>query len=182
MFLPVFGVGILWAEPIIHLLYNARAEEFAQAAPLLIVLFFAVSATSFNASNSRLNGGENWGVRALAACNAVGLLLGVGTILWWGPELGVMAAALGYLVGCLVSSLGPLVIVWIHDRMSWTGLMLRVVAGYALVLLGLWFEKDHASLASHVLVTVLFLAAWCALSWRDLAPRVTQLRRRTRRS
>ena len=110
------------------------------------------------------------------------LLLGVGTILWWGPELGVMAAALGYLVGCLVSSLGPLVIVWIHDRMSWTGLMLRVVAGYALVLLGLWFEKDHASLASHVLVTVSFLAAWCALSWRDLAPRVTQLRRRTRRS
>ncbi|MGX0887554.1 O-antigen/teichoic acid export membrane protein [Kocuria rhizophila] len=182
VFLPVFGSGILWAEPVIHLLYNARADEFTQAAPLLVVLFFAVSATSFNASNSRLNGGENWGVRALAACNAVGLLLGVGTILWWGPELGVMAAALGYLVGCLVSSLGPLVIVWIHDRMSWTTLMLRVVAGYALVLLGLWFEKDHEGLASHVLVTALFLAAWCALSWRDLAPRVTQLRRRFGRS
>ena len=180
VFLPVFGVGILWAEPIIHLLYNARAEEFTQAAPLLIVLFFAVSATSFNASNSRLNGGENWGVRALAAGNAVGLLLGVGTILWWGPELGVMAAALGYLVGCLVSSLGPLVIVWIHDRMAWTGLMLRVAAGYVLVLTGVWFVTTHPGIGSNVLATLVFLTAWFAISWQDVVPRLHSLRGWTR--
>ncbi|RLZ03288.1 hypothetical protein CWC38_06555 [Kocuria tytonicola] len=180
VFLPVFGVGILWAQPVIQLLYSARADEFTQAAPLLVVLFFAVSATSFNASNSRLNGGESWGVRALAACNAVGLLLGVTTIVWWGPRLGIMSAALGYLVGCLVSSLGPLVIVWVHDRMSWGGLMLRVATGYALVLGGLWWVAADPGITTTILATVAFLAAWCLISWRDLAPRVAGLRRRFR--
>lgn len=120
-------------------------------------------------------------MRALAACNAVGLLLGVGTILWWGPELGVMAAAIGYLVGCLVSSLGPLVIVWIHDRMSWAGLMLRVATGYILVLLGAWFVMTHPGIGSNILATLVFLAAWFAVSWRDLAPRLQALRVWTKR-
>ncbi|MCC5672499.1 lipopolysaccharide biosynthesis protein [Kocuria rhizophila] len=179
VFLPVFGIGILWAGQIIHLLYNARAGEFTQAAPLLVVLFFAVSATSFNASNSRLQGGESWGVRAMAACNALGLVLGIATILWWGPELGVMAAAIGYLVGCLVSSLGPLIVVWIHDRMAWTGLMARVLTGYALILVGLWFVHGHPGLGSTILATALFLVTWCAVSWRDIAARADSLRRRT---
>ncbi|MDO4919235.1 lipopolysaccharide biosynthesis protein [Kocuria sp.] len=182
VFLPVFGVGILWAQPLIHLLYNARAEEFTEAVPLLVVLFLAVSATSFNASNSRLNGGESWGVRALAACNAVGLLLGVCTIVWWGPRLGIMAAAIGYLVGCLVSSLGPLVIVWIHDRMSWAGLMLRVAAGYALILAGLWWSTTHPGIITTIAATVVFLASWCLLSWRDLSRHLAGLRGRLGRS
>ena len=41
VFLPVFGIGILWSGLIINTLYRARAEEFAGAVPLLIVLFFA---------------------------------------------------------------------------------------------------------------------------------------------
>ena len=181
MFLPVFGVGILWAPYVIHVLYNARAEEFTGAVPLLIVLFFAVSATSFNASNSRLNGGESWGVRALAACNALGLILGVATVLWWGPRLGVMAAAMGYLVGCLISAVGPLIIVWVHDRMKWSGLMFRVVLGYVLILAGLWLVFTHQGVLVTVLATVGFLALWCAISWRDLAPHVAMVMRRFRR-
>lgn len=182
VFLPVFGVGILWARPVIHLLYNARAQEFEGAVPLLIVLFFAVSATSFNASNSRLNGGESWGVRALAACNALGLVLGVVTVLWWGPSLGIMSAAVGYLVGCLVSSVGPLVIVWIHDRMHWAGLMTRVGLGYLLILAALWLVLARPGIGTTVLATAGFLVAWCAISWRDLAPRVGMVLRRLRRA
>lgn len=182
VFLPVFGVGILWARPVIHLLYNARAHEFEGAVPLLMVLFFAVSATSFNASNSRLNGGESWGVRALAGCNALGLVLGIATVLWWGPSLGIMSAALGYLVGCLVSSLGPLVIVWIHDRMHWAGLMTRVALGYLLILAALWFILTLPGLGTTVVATLSFLVAWCAISWRDLAPRMAMVARRLRRS
>ena len=181
VFLPVFGVGILWAEPVISVFYGARAHEFAQAAPLLIVLFFAVSATSFNASNSRLQGGESWGVRAMAACNALGLVLGVCTIVWWGPRLGVMAAALGYLVGCLISSLGPLVIVWVHDRMTWAGLMCRVVAGYALIAASLWLVTTHEGLAVNVLATLGFVVLWTAVSWRDVAPHARSFARRLHR-
>lgn len=89
-----------------------------------------------------------------------------------------MAAALGYLVGCLVSSLGPLVIVWIHDRMAWTGLMLRVAAGYVLVLTGVWFVTTHPGIGSNVLATLVFLTAWFAISWQDVVPRLHSLRGR----
>lgn len=92
-----------------------------------------------------------------------------------------MAAAIGYLVGCLVSSLGPLVIVWIHDRMSWAGLMLRVATGYILVLLGAWFVMTHPGIGSNILATLVFLAVWFAVSWRDLAPRLQALRSWTKR-
>ena len=93
-----------------------------------------------------------------------------------------MSAALGYLVGCLVSSLGPLVIVWIHDRMHWAGLMTRVALGYLLILAALWFILTLPGLGTTVVATLSFLVAWCAISWRDLAPRVAMVARRLRRS
>lgn len=181
VFLPVFGVGILWAEPLIHTLYRARAAEFAGAVPMLIVLFFAVSATSFNAANSRLNGGEQWGVRALATCNATGLLLGIGVILWLGPALGMMAAAYGYLVGCFVSSVGPMVIVWVHDRMPWTGVLVRIVLGYALILGGLWITVHFSAPWVTVVATLALCVVWALISWRDLAPRLRMVASRLSR-
>lgn len=172
VFLPIFGVGILWAEPLVMVLYGARYEEFEGAIPLLIVLFFAVSTTSFNAANSRLNGGEHWGVRTLALCNATGMALGIITMVWWGPELGMMAAAIGYLIGCIISSMVPLIIVWVHDRMPWAGVMLRILTGYALALLCLWLTYRYDSLLVTIGASVAFLLVWCAMSWRDLAPRL----------
>jgi len=80
-----------------------------------------------------------------------------------------------------LSSLGPLVIVWIHDRMHWAGLMTRVALGYLLILAALWLVHSHPGIGTTVLATLGFLTAWCAVSWRDLAPRAAMVARRLRR-
>ena len=166
VFLPVFGVGILWAEPLLLVF----GPEYREAEPLLVILFFAVSVTSFNAANARLNGTEPWGIKVLALANGLGLALGVGTVLLLGPQLGIKASALGYLVGSLVSAVPPLLVVWRLDRMRWGGVLLRVVAGYALVLGGLQVLGPGFRLLPALGVTAVFLAVWAGLSARDLRP------------
>ena len=166
VFLPVFGVGILWAEPLLLVF----GPEYREAEPLLVILFFAVSVTSFNAANARLNGTEPWGIKVLALANGLGLALGVGTVLLLGPQLGITASALGYLVGSLVSAVPPLLVVWRLDRMRWGGVLLRVVAGYALVLGGLQVLGPGFRLLPALGVTAVFLAVWAGLSARDLRP------------
>ncbi len=169
VFLPVFGVGILWAEPVLRLVYFGD-PQFVDAEPLLVILFFAVSVTSFNAANSRLNGTEPWGIKVLAAANGAGLVLGLTTMLVLGPELGITAAALGYLVGSVCSAVLPLLVVWRLDRMRWGGVVLRVLVGYAMVLGALLLLGDEFRLLPGLVVTVAFLAAWAALNVRDLRP------------
>ncbi|MFI7583652.1 lipopolysaccharide biosynthesis protein [Kocuria sp. M1N1S27] len=167
VFLPVFGVGILWAEPVLRVIYG---RDFMAAEPLLVLLFFAVSATSFNAANARLNGTEAWGIKVLAASNGVGLVLGIATILLLGPEHGILASAVGYLVGSLVSALLPMLFVWRLDRLRWGGVLLRILAGYAMVLGGWVLLGDEFRLLPAVGVTAVFLSVWLLLSARDLRP------------
>ncbi|ALU39411.1 hypothetical protein AS188_06205 [Kocuria flava] len=167
VFLPVFGVGILWAEPVLLVVFG---REFVGAEHLLVILFFAVSATSFNAANSRLNGTESWGIKVLAAANGTGLVLGLATMLVLGPRLGITAAALGYLVGSVCSAALPLLVVWRLDRMPWGGVVLRIVLGYAMVLGGLEVLGEQFRLLPTAGVTLAFLAAWGLLNARDLRP------------
>ncbi|KUG52180.1 MULTISPECIES: lipopolysaccharide biosynthesis protein [Kocuria] len=177
VFLPVFGVGILWAEPVLLIF----GQEYQEAEPLLVVLFFAVSATSFNAANARLNGTEPWGIKVLAAANGLGLGLGVLTMLLLGPELGIMASAVGYLVGSLLSSVLPLLVVWRLDRMAWGTVLLRIVAGYAMVLAALQVLGPDFRVLPALGATAVFLAVWAGLSLRDLRPAVRAVRARLRR-
>ena len=63
VFLPVFAVGIFWADALMLLVYGA---DYAAGGSLLVLLFAAVSCTSFNAATSRLSGTVAWGVKVLA--------------------------------------------------------------------------------------------------------------------
>lgn len=166
VFLPVFGLLILWAGPVLGLLFQDRGTP---AQPLLVVLLLAVSVSSFNAANLRLNGTQAWGVKALAASNVTGFLVGLSVILWVGPTLGVMGSAIGYLVGSLVAAVGPLVIVWRVDAMRWWPLVLRITTGYSLILTGRWWLGDHFHLIPTLGASAAFLILWAALSYRDLA-------------
>ncbi|MGX5357966.1 lipopolysaccharide biosynthesis protein [Kocuria sp. KH4] len=180
VFLPVFGVGALWAEPVLRLVYFAE-PEFVDAEPLLVLLFLAVSATSFNAANARLNGTEPWGIKVLAAANGLGLAAGVGTMVVLGPELGITASAVGYLVGALVSAVLPLLVVWRLDRMRWGGILLRIGVGYGLVLAALQILGPGFRVLPALGVTAVFLAVWAGLSARDLRPMVRAVAGRLRR-
>lgn len=177
VFLPVFGVGILWAEPVLLIF----GRDYQEAEPLLVVLFFAVSATSFNAANARLNGTEPWGIKVLAAANGLGLVLGVVTMVLLGPELGIMASAVGYLVGSLLSSVLPLLVVWRLDRLRWGTVLLRIVAGYAMVLGALQVLGPDFRVLPALGATAVFLAVWAGLSARDLRPALRAVGARLRR-
>lgn len=172
IFLPVFGFLILWAEPILRILFKDRGVP---AQPLLVVLLFAVSVTSFNAANLRLNGTEPWGVKALAISNVLGFLAGVGVILWLAPTMGVMGSAIGYLVGSAVSAVGPLVTVWRLDRMPWWPVMVRVLTGYALILVALWWLRGNFQILPTLLASAVFLIGWATFSYRDLRSLVVAL-------
>lgn len=178
VFLPVFAVGIFWADTLLHLVYG---PDYAPGGPLLVLLFAAVSCTSFNAANSRLSGTVAWGVKILALANGVGLVVGVGTIYALAPSLGVTAAAVGYLAGTALAAGVPLVVVWRLDAMPWTGLVVRILTGYALVLGGLTVLPEDPVWWQSVAVTAGFLAVWTGLSWRDLGPVLRVLAARVRR-
>lgn len=180
VFLPVFGVGALWAEPVLRVVYFGD-PEFAEAEPLLVLLFLAVSATSFNAANARLNGTEPWGVKVLAAANGLGLVVGVVTMLLLGPELGITASAVGYLVGSLLSAVLPLLVVWRLDRMRWGTVLLRIVAGYAMILVALQVLGPDFRVLPALGATAVFLAVWAGLSARDLRPALRAAGARLRR-
>jgi O-antigen/teichoic acid export membrane protein len=165
VFLPVFAVGIFWADTLLFLVYG---PDYSAGGPLLVLLFAAVSFTSFNAANSRLSGTVSWGVKVLALANGLGLAVGVGTMYALAPSLGVSASAVGYLVGTALAAGIPLVVVWRLDGMQWTGLVARIVAGYGLVLGGLAVLSGEPAWWRSAAVTAAFLTIWTALSWRDL--------------
>ncbi|HST72367.1 lipopolysaccharide biosynthesis protein [Kocuria rosea] len=165
VFLPVFAVGMLWADVLLAVVYGA---SFAAAEPLLVLLFAAVSLTSFNAANARLSGTVSWGVRVLAAANALGLVVGVATIWALAPTLGVLAAAVGYLVGTALAAVIPLAVVWRYDRMPWAGTAVRLAVGYTLVTLALLAAQGHDGWWLRVALTAGFLAVWALMGRRDL--------------
>ena len=167
LFLPVFGVCILWAEPMLQLIYFGD-PRFVTAEPLLVILFFAASASSFNAANARLNGTESWGIKVLALANGAGLVIGVATMVVLGPRLGIMASAVGYLVGSLISAALPLLVVWRLDRMPWGAVVLRTVLGYAMILGALKLLGDEFRPLPTLGATTAFLAVWAALNVRPL--------------
>lgn len=178
VFLPVFAVGIFWADTLLRVVYGPK---FVEGAPMLVLLFAAVSFTSFNAANSRLSGTVSWGVRVLALANGAGLVVGVATIYVLAPTMGVTASAVGYLAGTALAAVVPLVVVWRMDAMPWANLLLRIVAGYALVLSGLAVLPEDPTWWQASVVTAGFLAIWAGISWRDLGPALHALAARGRR-
>lgn len=178
VFLPVFAVGIFWADALMLLVYGA---DYAAGGSLLVLLFAAVSCTSFNAATSRLSGTVAWGVKVLALANGAGLTVGVTTIYALAPTLGVTAAAVGYLAGAALAAAVPLVVVWRLDAMPWTGLVVRILIGYALVLGGLAILPEEPVWWQSAAVTAGFLGVWAGLSWRDAGPPLRALAARVRR-
>ena len=179
----MFGVSILWAGPILRVFYGAA---YHTATSIFVLLLFGVSAASYAASHVWLLSTRGWGVRALAACNLGSLVIGVITTLTLSSSAGARAAAVGFLVGSVVSALSTTILVWVADRMPWSWLMVHVACGYAFLVGAVVLEPEPGPIP-RVLTTLLFLATWVVISWRDLIvvvadPRVWTSRRRYRQA
>lgn len=166
-FLPVFALGVLWAEPLITLVYG---PGFAAGSAVLTVMFLAVSLTCFNASNVRLNGTDARGIREIAAANVAGLVIGLAVTAAVSPALGIIGTACGYLSGAAVVSAVPYLIVWRRDSMRWGGLTALILMGLAVIVAFAWWHNTlTASPWRGIAVSVAFVAIWMLLCRRQVA-------------
>ncbi|KRF04280.1 hypothetical protein ASH00_14330 [Arthrobacter sp. Soil782] len=161
-FMPLFAIGVFWAQAVMFVVFG---PDFAAGAVYLGLLFIAVSATSFNAANARLNGTEARGIRELAAVNVVSLVLGLAIMAWLGPILGAFGSAVGYMTGALVSSVVPFLIVWRRDSMPWFPVLGRLLTAYVLMAGALFGQKlTDGSQWWNVACTVAFILIWSLIN------------------
>lgn len=161
-FMPMFALGTFWASQVMIIIFGA---DFIEGAIYLGLLFIAVSATSFNAANARLNGTDPRGIRELATANIVALFVGVGLMAWLGPSIGALGSAIGYLAGAVISATIPFMIVWKRDSMPWLGVLARLLVAYAMMGAALVGQSiTEGALWWNALCTVVFLAVWLSLN------------------
>lgn len=161
-FMPLFAIGVFWAQTVMFIVFGS---EFVSGAAYLGLLFIAVSATSFNVANARLNGTEARGIRELAATNVVALLIGVAIMASLGPTLGAFGSAVGYLTGALISSAVPFLIVWRRDSMAWFPVLARLLTAYVIMAAALvGQEATGGSPWWNLACTATFLMIWLLIN------------------
>jgi O-antigen/teichoic acid export membrane protein len=173
---PLFGVLALAAGPLVRLLFGS---DFAEAAPLLVVLLVAgllmsVSVAATNSLVSRSLTGQRVSVLSSTAGAVVGVLAWVALV----PPLGVVGVAIGYLVGAVVIGCAPLGFAWSWDRHAWAGVVLRLVAGVGAIGGAVYVQHTVAGgLGADAAVVAGFLVFWLVLSGRESVAAVRLIRR-----
>ncbi|WP_458115319.1 lipopolysaccharide biosynthesis protein [Arthrobacter sp. D2-10] len=161
-FMPLFVFGVIWAEVAMLIVFGF---QFTQGATYLGTLLVAVSVTSFNAANARLNGTEERGIRELAAVNFTALVAGVAVMLWLGPLLGASGSAVGYLTGALISGTVPFLIVWRRDSMAWLPVLARLTVAYlAMVVALVGQHSTGGAIWWNIACSGVFVVIWSLLN------------------
>lgn len=163
---PFFALAILWAEPLLQLVYGHTTPA---SGLMFTLLLLGVSATSYNAANARLLGGDAGGVKVLASANVAGLLVGVLSMFLLGPRHGMVGCAVAFVLGAGVSGLAPLMIVWRMDRMRWGGIVARLGLAYGAVMAAAFALAESADHLVRLTATVGLLFVWVVVARRDLA-------------
>lgn len=165
----VIGALVISSGWIVSLIWGARFGGASSLLPILLVavLFNAISTAAVNALTSR----SQRGMVVSAASSLSGLAVGV--VIWMvvGPRYGTTGIAIGYLMGVLVISLVPVVIIWRRDHHSWGTLAVRVGLGVGLMvgaLTALRAVNADSSAVAAVATCIAFGAAWSLLCRRDL--------------
>jgi putative peptidoglycan lipid II flippase len=139
----VFGALVLVSRPLVRVVFGA---DFAHAATLLPWLLLAVLTISIGVGAvTSLTTRSQRGVVLSSAASAAGLV--VGAVVWTAiaPGHGVRAVAIGYLVGTVVGTAVPIVIVWRQDRQRWGRLAARTAVGLGALVALLWVEHRYGA-------------------------------------
>lgn len=175
--LAAFGPLMLLSPTLIDLFF--RRDGFEEAAVLLPLLLVAVMLLNvvIGATNTLLTR-EQQHARIVVAASVTGAVVGG---LWWlvaAPGGGVLAIAVGYLVGTAVVSVVPVAVAWRIDRQRWLGPVARFVVGTVVAAGLVWWEQQaDAGTALQVALAAGFLGAWLAVGRSDTALALSMLRR-----
>jgi hypothetical protein len=130
-----------------------------------VIMLAAVGINSVNAGHVWLSSAAQHGPRVLAICNTAGLALGLacgGALNEVRPGVG---AALGLLLGALISTGAVTGFVWRGCHMRWWPVVVKAAA--ATTLLGVLAALDLSTSAKCV-ASLVALAGWFVLIRRDL--------------
>ncbi len=105
-------------------------DEYDQAASVVPITLLAALLKGLTAVVvSSLTAGPSWGMRASARMSVLGSSVGIIASLILIFYHGLVGAAIGFLIGTVVTSLFPLYVVWRHGRYRWGALVVRYGVG-----------------------------------------------------
>ncbi|MDN5794460.1 MAG: hypothetical protein L0H79_01750 [Intrasporangium sp.] len=163
-----FGSLALGARLVMTILWGHRFAPDSLLFPLLVLALLA--SNSSVASVNALAARSRRGVLITTLASIAGLLTGV--VVWWLfiGRLGVLAVAVGYLVGAVVTNVVPLAAEWRVGAHAWAGLAARSVTAVAVACVGLYVQRAFdISIWLDPVVVAVFLLGWLLASRRDLA-------------
>lgn len=164
----IFGSLALGARLVMTILWGHRFAPESLLFPLLVLALLA--SNSSVASVNALAARSPRGMLITTIASIAGLLTGV--LVWWAliGRLGVLAVAVGYLAGTVVTNVVPLAAEWRVGGHAWAGLAARSGVAVAAVCVGMYLQRTlHLSIWLDPAVVAVFLSGWLLASRRDLA-------------
>lgn len=164
----IFGSLALGSRLVMTVLWGERFAPESLLFPLLALALLA--SNSSVASVNALAARSRRGMLVTTLASIAGLL--TGAVVWWVliGRLGVLAVAIGYLAGTVVTNVVPLAAEWRVGGHSWTALAVRSVVAVAVVCVGLYAQRAlDLSIWLDPAAVAIFLVAWLLVSRRDLS-------------
>lgn len=158
----VFAVLILLSQPLVDLFWGAAYADAVHILPILLTasLLVTLNVGAVNALGTTTRSG----VRIPALLSVLGLALGLISMFVLIPRLGITGVAWGYLIGTLITGLGPITVVWRTERMHWLPLWLKAAIGaVAVVVLSLARDRLDIGYWGDAAATIVFAAVWFLL-------------------
>ncbi len=173
---PLVAVIAVLSPQLVALIWGSAYGETARLLPVILtaVLASMVAVPSVNALTSD---DELPGIRTISLVSLIGL--GVAVVGWLVlvPRLGVFGVSLGYAAGALTIAAYAVIRQWRAWRMPWSGPAVRV-AGLGVGALAMVAWVPAGASTSRVIAAGVLVAAWLAVSRRDLSIWTALLSRR----
>jgi O-antigen/teichoic acid export membrane protein len=163
----MFGSISILAEPLTMLVWGREFENTSQILIflLLAVVLITVAVPSVNSLTTQ----SNRGMAISAFSSLLGFTVGASTWVCLGGTAPGYSVPAGYLLGAMIISGVPYVLVWRSQRQHWS-VQTMVLLGALASVLTITFSVRAADLPDWglLIAAVLFLVVWCAVRSRDV--------------
>lgn len=174
----IFGVVVIGARPLVHVLWGNDFSAAAVLIPLLLLPSMLRSIAS--PSQGAISIASRGGIAYSSLASVVGS--GVGAAVWiFMPEAwGVIGVAAGYALGTTLIAAAVYVRAWIRNQQRWTLLSTVIVAVTSLIGVTSWqLVYQSPPLAVDLALALSFASVWCVWQRRQFVQMVALVLKRS---
>lgn len=173
----IFGVLVIGARPLVHLLWGSRYADAAVIIPLLLLPAMIRSIAS--PSQGAISISSRGGIAFSSMTSIAGALLGSAVWVLMPDRWGVVGVATGYALGTTVIALALYVRAWQRHDQRWGASTVVLTVATAVAAVSAWqLSTRSPAMTVDLVVVVAFVLAWCAVQQRQFRTIVALLRRR----